>query len=538
MAKQRSEGLQVRQNWIDRAIEYIDPVRAERRLRSRATLAITGQWVGARTDRRETAGWAPIAGSADADNLQDLGMLRARSRDMQRGEPIAAGAISTVVTKTIATGLTLRSVIDRDALGMSVEAAAVWQERTQRDFRVWANSPWMSDLRGELNFYGQQQLAVRSQLESGDVLALLPMKKRAFSAYSLKVQLIEADRLCNKDGAMDTPRLAGGIARDEDGMAVAYHILKQHPGGYFAGGREWDVVPAYGANSGRRNVVHFKEMLRPEQSRGMPYLAPVIEPLKQLGKYSNAELQAAIISAMFTVFVKTNGGVGLGIGEDGTAPTSTPKSGENVRLGNGAIVDLAPGEDIVMADPKRPNQAFDPFVLANLRQIGVGLELPFEVLVKHFTASYTAARAALLELWGFVKKKRDNAGSYFCDPIYEAWMWERVARDPMIAPGFFDDPVLHAAYLGAEWIGDAPGLLDPLKEVQAARERIDGKLSNRTIETLQLMGVEWSDVNDQAAAEEDEMRANGTMPEPPANAATPPPTDQPAQNGPDQPEQT
>jgi hypothetical protein len=32
-------------------------------------------------------------------------------------------------------------------------------------------------------------------------------------------------------------------------------------------------------------------------------------------------------------------------------------------------------------------------VLAVLRQIGVALGLPFEVLVKHFKASYSAARA-------------------------------------------------------------------------------------------------------------------------------------------------
>jgi capsid protein len=43
-------------------------------------------------------------------------------------------------------------------------------------------------------------------------------------------------------------------------------------------------------------------------------------------------------------------------------------------------------------DPKRPNTALDGFVQAVFQQIGIALGLPFEILVKHFTASYSAAR--------------------------------------------------------------------------------------------------------------------------------------------------
>ena len=42
-----------------------------------------------------------------------------------------------------------------------------------------------------------------------------------------------------------------------------------------------------------------------------------------------------------------------------------------------------------------PNTAFDPFMTAILRQVGVALELPFEILTKHFQSSYSAARGAM-----------------------------------------------------------------------------------------------------------------------------------------------
>ena len=37
----------------------------------------------------------------------------------------------------------------------------------------------------------------------------------------------------------------------------------------------------------------------------MPLLAPIIETLKQLGRYTDAELMAAVVSGMYTVFIET-----------------------------------------------------------------------------------------------------------------------------------------------------------------------------------------------------------------------------------------
>src|SRR5690606_19417135 len=78
----------------------------------------------------------------------------------------------------------------------------------------------------------------------------------------------------------------------------------------------------------------------------------------------------------------------------------------NIALGNGAVVDLAPGEKANAANPSRPNANFDPFFVAVVKQIGAALELPLDELMLHYQASYSAARAAMLQAWRFYTARR------------------------------------------------------------------------------------------------------------------------------------
>ena len=122
--------------------------------------------------------------------------------------------------------------IDRAALSANDQISYdvfKWQRTTEREFKLWFESTDCDVTRSQ-NGYGLQDLALRSALENGDVFALLPFVARRGAAYSLAVQLIEADRVCNKDNARDTASLAGGVELDAYGAPVRYHILDQHPG--------------------------------------------------------------------------------------------------------------------------------------------------------------------------------------------------------------------------------------------------------------------------------------------------------------------
>lgn len=509
-------------NFLDRVISYISPRLAKERLRDRATMAVVSGYVGARSEKNSLRTWFTTTASADTDTIYDLRTLRGRSRDLVRNTPIATGAVATMVSNVIGSGLSLRCLPDFESLNMTEDQADEFAENVEREFRLWAASA-DCDITRTQNFYGLQSLAFRSFMESGDTFALLPMLDRKTGPYQLKIQLIEADRIDIPGGTLagigiqnltpdskDTKnKIIGGVEIDSNGAPLAYHVASQHPGDVaFSSSIKWTRVEAFGQKTGRRNVLHIFERLRPGQTRGVPMLAPVIEPLKQLGRYSDSELMAAVVGAMFTVFVKMDTVEGLnadgGFADDQPAANTATQlvdKTKQIGLGNGSVVDLAPGESIELADPKRPNTAFDAFVSSILRQIGVAIGIPYEVLVKHFTASYSASRAALIQAWQTFKLRRDFVTTGFCNPVYEAWMEEAVAIGRIDAPGFFDDPAIRRAYLGCEWVGDAPGQIDPLKEIQAAELRLEVGVSDLASETMELRGRVWTDVHRQQVRE-------------------------------------
>jgi lambda family phage portal protein len=262
-------------------------------------------------------------------------------------------------------------------------------------------------------------------------------------------------------------------------------------------------------------VLHIMESDRPGQRRGVPILAPVMEHLKQLSRYSQAELMAAVVAGMFTAAITSERPTaipGQVIPPGSQVVDNDPNS---YQLGNGAVLGLLPGESLESVNPSRPNKGFDQFVRAVCQQIGAGLGIPYELLVMQFTSSYSASRAALLEAWKRFTVGRQRMATRFCRPIYEQWLEEAVARGYISAPGFFSDPLTRAAWCGAEWHGPTQGQLDPTKEVEAASLRVANGFSTRTRETAELTGGNWERFNKVREREERLRKAAGLADLPP-----------------------
>ncbi len=496
---------------LDRAIEKLSPAWALRRHQARSAMALSGGYVSAGYSER-MAYWQPGVRDADGDIMRDLRELRARSRDLVRNSPIASGAIETQVTHVIGSGLTLQSRIDAAALGLSEDQANAWQATTERRYRLWANST-LCDAADELNFFEQQDLALRTRLESGDAFVLLASVPRDDWPFTLALQIIEADRVCNPNLAADTASISGGIERDASGVAVAAHICSRHPGGLLGiAGATWTRVPFRG-KSGRRNLLHLKRKLRPGQSRGIPELAPIIGTLKQMSRYSDAEIDAAVNSAAQAVFVKMDPDSFTELFDDeaqGALIDSAKRWDGTLR--SGTAVNLLPGESIEAPALGRPNPNFDPFMSAFMRFVGIGLNIPHEVLAKSFQASYSAARAALLDAWRTFRVRRDREASKFCQPVYEEWLADEVAAGHIAAPGFFADAETRAAWCGSTWSGDGPGAIDPLKEAKAARERMDLGITTLAEEVVTFDGGDWEQKHRQRVREKEERVEGGLEP--------------------------
>jgi lambda family phage portal protein len=521
---------------LDKAITWISPERGANRFQARMKLEALGGYSGGSKRKRTLSQWNPGTGSAAADLLPDLEALRERSRDLERNNPIAGGAINTVVTKTVGTGLALKCAVHREILGWDEATTRAWQRKTEALFRSYAESNAV-DITREQNFYSMQDLVWRSVLSSGDVFALQLHKERPGLRYSACQQLIEADRVCNPSGRADTEKLTAGIERDDDGAPVKAHILRSHPGALGVRDRTWDERPFF-TDSGKRALLHLMRKRRVGQPRGVPYLAPVIEKLKQLDRYTDAELEAAVVSAFFAVFIKKPGGSSLSplaSAVSGETPSGGDKregAGWDGTLTGGIVAELDDGCEIDTASPGRPSMSFDPFVLAMLRQVGIALELPYEVLIKHFTASYTAARAAVMEAWQFVRGCREFLANDYCQPTYEHWLEEAIALGDIDAPGFFADPLLRWAYCGSIWVGDGPGTVDPLKDANAAEKRLAIGISTRAKESMLHDGSDWEENHEQLALENRRRQEDGLGPVKESKAD--PDADQP--NDPDLPE--
>jgi lambda family phage portal protein len=508
---------------FDRAVEWFSPAAGLSRLRGRVMMEAAGGYNGGRRDRRSLRNFKPKQTSANEDISPDLPNLRARSRDLIRNTPIATGAISTVVTSVVGDGLVLKSQVDRDVLGFNQDQAEAWQAAAEREFAIWACRP---DFSSRLNWEEMQDLVLRSQLETGDIFIARRRRVDLGDTYGLKLQLIEGDRVSNPHFRANSRDMVDGVEMDSDGRPTAFHISTRNPDDTMPAARDWRRYEIFSNTSGSPLILHLYKMLRPDQARGVPYLAPVIEAIKQLGDYSDSEARAALVSSMFTVFITSESGEDdsgnpiIGAAGEGTSADAQTE----MELGTGAILELKPDEKPEFANPSRPNTAFDGFVKSVCRQIGVALELPAELLLKSFESSYSASRAALETAWQMFRSRRSWLAWKFCQPVYEWVITEAVAKGRLQAPGFFEDAIVREAYLGSEWIGPARIQLDPQKEASA--DLIDVGMGAKTIEQvcLERTGGTFDRKHAQRAREERLRREAGLItPQSKSEALQPPP---------------
>lgn len=482
---------------------------------------------GASRMLRSMISWLPGLSSPRRETpFSERMTLVARSRDAYRNHMLGRAAVVRTATNVVGMGLTVRPNIDAEELGISEDAASAINDQLARGFRLWAEKPEECDAEAALDFYTLQRLAFIAALAAGDVFGFTPAERRRGGIFDLKLQLVEAERIGAPLGAALKENEVDGVRIDAMGRPTHVQVCSGYPGDTMAS-TDWQWVPVFGAQTGRRRVLHLmSEKARPGQVRGVPFLAPVLEALQKLERFSQAELTAAVISAMFTVAIKHDKdddanlmGAAPMWDDDSDDPNKpdrpvvdrrgeTPADGDALALGEGAVWDLEDGAEPVAINPARPNAQFDPFFMAITKELGAALEIPAEVLLMHFSTSYTAARAAFNQLWKFIKQRRHHLTVQFCQPAYELVIDEMVARGMVELPGY-SDPAKRRAYVRALWIGEPLGSLNEQIDARAATERIANGTSNEHLETMALHGEDWEDVHRDRAREIRRKRDDG-----------------------------
>lgn len=465
---------------------------------------------GASHSKKSLKGFTAKSGSPNEDINYELDDLRQRARVLSMSGGLALSALKTNRTNVIGCGLILKPKIDYEILGLSQDKAKAWQKRTEMEFALWAENANNCDAIGMNDYYKIQQLAFYSALMNGDSFTLLQTDDDVdtMHPYSLRLNLIEADRCATPDsstglgglGITDGKtktgnKITNGVELNKKGKAIAYYFRSNYPNeiGPNVEKTEWTRVEKIGKQTKLPNVVQLlADVERAGQYRGVPFLAPVIELLLQIRRYTDAELTAAVVESMFTAFIRTEARTDENpLTEVSTGEEPIPLNEDEYEMGPGNMVHLKEGEDVTFGDPKRPSGGFSQFVDMVATLIGSSLEISKEILLKEFNSSYSASRAALLEFWKLVKMRREWFVADWCRPIYERWMYEAVARGRINAPGFFDDPIKRMAWLGADFTGPSQGMLDPTKEITAEQMMCENGFSTRAESAIRLNGSEF-----------------------------------------------
>lgn len=485
-------------------IEKISPAWALKREAKRAQLQQIKNYSqgAASTSQNWAKGRYSVANSPNDDITENIGIIHGRSRNEFMVNPLARGPVSKIRTNVIGSGLVVNPKPDAKLLNLTDEQASEWERTVKREFSIFSKE---CDAGRRLNFGQIQGLALLSSLVNGDVFATLPNISYSGQTYDLKVQLIEADRVRNPS-MINNDSVQGGIRIGANGESVSCFIHS---------GYESDIVkdtykeiPFFGDNGTPLVLQVFQDVERPNQIRGVSVFAPIMEILVQIDRYQKAELMANIIAAFCTVFIKTEMQAPF-FGNSIAPEDKIDNSDQNVEMGNGNIIQLRPNEDVSVVSPTRTNTSFDSVMASFVRQLGIGLEMPYEVLISHFQSSYSAARGALQEAWKMYNMRREWFVQSFCQPIYEQFLTEAIAKGRIQANGFFDDPAIKAAWCGANWIGPAQTSLNPAQEANAYKTQLEIGTNTRENIIQQTNGMTFDQVTDTLRREMTERKNAG-----------------------------
>ena len=460
-------------------------------------------------DSPETRDWNAYLVSPDVEINFTRDIVVARVRDLVRNDGWASGAVTRILDSVIGADFRLVAKPDWQALGAYAKTLdRVWADEFGRAaealWRSWANDPgrWCD---GGRRYTVPQlfRLAFRQELVDGESLAVmlwLPQRMGYGRArYSTALQLIDNDRLSNPQLGIDTIHRRAGVEIDDWGAAIAYHIRRAHQGDWFNAANSviWDRIGRE-TEFGRPVVIHHFDSDRPAQHRAAGGLfTPVLGKLKMLSQYDQVELQAAVVNSVFAAYIESSAEIATM--QDALSPQQSggeaPMHDSRLKIKDGILPVLRPGEKIVALDSKRPYSGYGPFERAVLRNVASAMGITAEQLSQDWsTVNYSSARAALLEAWKTLDRRRRDFGSGFASPVYGAFLEEAMDRGelplPAGAPDFIE---ARAEYACCKWMGPPRGWIDPTKEAQAAVLRMDAGLSTLEQECAE-QGLDWEEV--------------------------------------------
>jgi len=424
-------------------------------------------------------------------------ILREESRKIYWESSHAKAMVGRLADNVIGTGL----AIECKPIWKLLDGITGWDEAKKHEFQreietrfdLWASST-EPDARGKYNFYQLQMIEYINRLIDGETISVIRYQDKDTGRMSpVSIQMYSPDQMVSpKDQPLDENLvISEGVKINKFGKAESIYLTDE------LFGMEPSEIP-YSEN-GRRYVIHSTLNESIGALRGTPIFADCVNELKKIADYSVAELAAAVINAVFAVWIEpssdnpaSNVLSGIRKSAANTEPdTPTEKGTPTAKFDKPGLIvqNLQKGEKINSFDTKRPNVNFGEFVRNVIRPLAAGKGIPIEVLEESFNANYSASRASLLLFFRKVMIERTNSEVGFLTPIYHAWFIESVRSGSINIPGFDSkSPVIRAAWLYHSWNGDSMPNIDPLKEAMSNRMKIEDGTTTRERVAMETNG--------------------------------------------------
>jgi lambda family phage portal protein len=486
----------------------------------------------------QTEAWRPYLWSPDGETgWGQRDRMVARARDVVRNDGWAHGGITKILDTTI--GANFRPISKPDYRALSYYSGnkafdAKWADEFGRAvdacWRTWAtDADHYNDGAQCLTIAQLFWVAMRHALIDGDALGVMLYRPELIgpgrARYATALQLIDPDRLSNPQYRFDTQTMRGGVEVDQYGAPEAYWIRRAHQGDWFSAAQSmtWDRFPRR-TPWGRPIVVHSFDHDRAGQHHGgVGVLTSVLQRLRMLVRYDSAELEAAIINAIFSAYVKSPYDPemvreALEADDRLDAPLGQYQDGRNefwkergkMLVGGSQITQLFPGEEIGQVTAERPAGSFEPFEVSVLRHIASGIGCTYEQLTGDFSrTNYSSFRGATNEALKTYNRRAKGFESGFALQVRVAILEEVFDVEdlplPSGAPPFEE---MRAAYSECMWLRPGRGWVNPLDEIRASTLAVQSGLSTMEREAAE-QGLDFEELIDQRKIEVERFKANG-----------------------------
>jgi lambda family phage portal protein len=439
------------------------------------------RWSAARTDRLNEDAWNHANGRHINLDLADFGeTVRARCElEVSRNTDVE-GVIHTHATDVIGESGPILQV---------KTAASAYESALEELWRNWWSKP---DINGVLAGVDMLEQWWRSLWTTGEYLAQIVTDQQGDGPVKARLHSLSARRLATSPARAGDADVVLGVRRTKTGQPISYSIDVSGDDA---------LTPDYKEISAK-DIVHVFRVLEAGQVRGVPWLATGLQEISDLREFDDQVMDAARQAADNAVLLKTN------------HPDSNYVAvNESVDIERRTISTCPPGWEPFQLTPQQPSAQYLDFHDEKLRAIGRPIGMPLMLIKldsrKH---NYSSARFDGQLYW-----RGNRRLQRWIERTTLNRLVDLVSREAELAKSLPPRP----ADVRYQWNWPAPPHVDPSKEAVGAEKRLTSWTSTYRDECADR-GLDWKDIFDQQAAEQEYREQLGLPPVGVKAAAVPP----------------